>query len=469
MARFVFEDETPAPVPSAGRFVFEEEAPAAPEPESKGLGAARFLGPIPWLADRLMRNKEGTNIAARGGLQGMTLGWGEEASAGLAAALPFLDREATAPNLSDLARGQAEDTIGARYRRARDFYRGLNRQAQEADPSLFRGAESVGAVAPALATGGGAALPQGAKLGAKVLAGMKAAAPAGAAYGAGVSEADSLAGTAEDAALGGAGAALLGGGAPAVGAGARRLLAPISRKGAALAKKGVERAAQQSAERETAAVASLEGAARERAANAYRQMERIELALKNPALPAEERTALEAFKASPEYAALVQANAKGILGSAPSALAEREAAAAAAQEAREALPEAIKAGQAELLTPQGKEDVLSYLKSYGWPVLLGYGTAKVGEASGLDSTTAQTLGLVAGFSRSRPGKALLNRLSRPANQAALGNALRRLGSPPAAPPGAAKGAAISLTPEMEALISAMRGRPGLAGAAADEE
>lgn len=50
--------DQPAGAAPTERFVLEEAGEAAPEPERKGLGAARFLGPLPALADYAMRNPE---------------------------------------------------------------------------------------------------------------------------------------------------------------------------------------------------------------------------------------------------------------------------------------------------------------------------------------------------------------------------------------------------------------------------
>jgi hypothetical protein len=185
MARFVFEDETPAP---ASRFVFEDTG-EAPPPKISGVESA-----------------------LRSGYQGLTLGWGEELDAGLAAALPFLDRAATAP-----AQKGDPDTLGGRYQRALERYRGRYAAAREANPTTSQAAELIGAAVPALATAGGSAAAQGAGLGTRMLAGARAAAPLGAVYGAGASEADDMVGVAQDAALGGLAAGALGGAAPAIG------------------------------------------------------------------------------------------------------------------------------------------------------------------------------------------------------------------------------------------------------------
>lgn len=189
------------------------------------------------------------------------------------------------------------------------------------------------------------------------------------------------------------------------------------------------KAAEMAAKEKDAEVRSLEGAARERTANAYRQMERIELALNNPALPAEERAALEAVKASPEYQSLVSANARSIASEAPSALGERDAARQIAQEARTALPDAIKARQAELLSPQqADEQIMARVKRYGMPALgSAVGSVIGGPAGG-------AVGALGGAG-TRPMVHALRRMAQdPAVQTRLWGPLTNLGEDAAASP-----------------------------------
>jgi hypothetical protein len=365
---------------------------------------ARTVGALPLKAQQpIQPTVSGIESGARGGLQGLSAGWGDEGAAGIAALLPFTDREA--------AKG---DTIGERYRNAREFYRHENAQAEQANPGTYGAMEIAGAVAPTLL--GGAPATAGRTL--------TMAAGQGVAQGAGYSTHDGtrLLG---DSALGGA-LGLAGYGAGTlVGKGASAAV----RKGADLVRTGTARAAQQGAEAASKSVASLEGAARERAANAYRQMERINLALSDKSLPAQERAALEAFKASPEYADLVAANAKGILAAAPDAAAEREAARQIAAQARAALPAEIQNRTAELLKPQVKSDVKSFLKAYAEPLAWGLGAERVADLAGADPQTRAAAGVIAGAigGRTRAGKALYTRATRPAHQAAAGRLLERTG------------------------------------------
>jgi hypothetical protein len=595
MARFVFEDEAPAP---AARFVFEDE----PAPASVGRGESFVRGAVQGATVNLSDDLVGKTAEAGARLQAQTdasmplVVPGPRALAKTYPGLPYPEAQARwrqdelarrgYADLDAAAQGQnrafLDPAHAARGREVRDAERARNDAAYEANKGDYILGSVVGSTPVAIATGGAGATRQGAGLGARVLSGAKAAAPVGAVYGAGGSEADSVGGVVRDAAVGGAGAALFAGAVPAAGAVARRLTAPIARKGAAMVTKGTQRAQQQAAEESAQAVASLEGAARERAANAYRQMERIDSALKTPAAKAatdlpegnylyhvtpaenaeainlqglradapkiaeggphgntravflaendtvptyrnlygEEGTtvyrvprsavsgleedlasegrawmtkgnispellevfrnngwvparyaALEDFTRTPEYAALVAANAKGILAAAPGAAAEREAAAVIAAQARQDLPQAIQSRTGELLTPQARADAASFLKAYAEPAVWALGAQQAASALGMDPGTQAILAGAAGMigGRTRAGKALANRLTRPAHQVAVGNALRRIGSPPAVPPSATQTAAIGLDSELAALINAWRGRPGFAPAAAAEE
>lgn len=481
MPRFVFEEDgagaAPA-APPAPRFVFEDVPAPAP---SLGASAARgaVQGATLGFSDEIAGKTAelGSRLAAQAKAGSPLLLPGPRKLAALYPGVPYMDAMARwkadtgygSPERAAAAEAAYLDPANAaRGREVRDAERAANAEAQAAHPAAYLASSVAGSSPLALATGGAAG--PGAGLGARMLAGARAAAPAGAAYGAGMSEADTLGGRAVDALEGGIGAALLGGAAPAVGAGVRRVLSPIARKGADLVARGTARANQQAAEESAAAVRSLESATGERAANAYRQMERIELALANPATPAAERAALEAFKQSPEYAALVATNAKSILAAAPGAAAEREAAAAVAQEARQNLPQAIQSRAAELLTPQARADTLSFLKSYAEPAVWALGAQQAANALGLSPAAQSVLAIAAGTvgGRTRAGKALVNRLTRPAHQVAIGNALRRIGTPPSVPPSATQAAAVGLDPELDALLSVLRGRPGFVPAAAEE-
>jgi hypothetical protein len=167
--------------------------------------------------------------AARGALQGLSLGWGDEGAAGIAALLPFTDREA--------AKG---DTLGERYRNARELYRGRNTQAKESNPITYGANEIGGALAPMLLSGGAAAaraptllgrMGQAAATGAKI----------GSVAGAGYSDAKDATGLAGDTAGGAIGGAVLGPAVEAAGAGASRAGRWVSDKLGGLASEAARR------------------------------------------------------------------------------------------------------------------------------------------------------------------------------------------------------------------------------------
>lgn len=379
---------------------------------------------------------------ARGFGQGLSAGYGDEmagARRGAAAStparlalglIPFLGPALT-PAAEDVvavekARQQGRDpSFGEAYTEARDADRAANAAAQEAFPKTYLGTEITGAIASSMVPGGQAANVARGGRAAQFLSGLGRLAGQGALQGAGYSDGDTPGEVASDTGVG----SLVGLGGGALGKVFGRLGPWLTSKGRSLAARGTQRAAQQAAEESTAAVRSVEAAARERAANAYRQMERIELALQNPALPPAERAAIEAFKKTPEYADLVAANAKGVLAAAPDALAEREAAAAIAQAERAALPQAIATREKELLTPQPGADLKSYLKRYAEPVVWGIAGQQLGNAMGMDPRDQVITGTILGAigNRTRAGKALYDRLNRPAHQVPIGRALEGAG------------------------------------------
>jgi hypothetical protein len=152
------------------------------------------------LRDRLGITK--TESALRGAAQSATLGFGDEIEGLIQAALPvpgdtgsFFDR----------------------YRKWRDVSRTTDARASAANPksSLAGGLAGAAVTAPALAALAPAPLA-GAGLVARTAQGIKTAAPIGAVYGAGSSDATTIGGLATDSALGAAGAGLVGGGVSAV-------------------------------------------------------------------------------------------------------------------------------------------------------------------------------------------------------------------------------------------------------------
>lgn len=139
---------------------------------------------------------------ARGLEQGATLGFGPKINAGLSALLNQYTGKSTSPSLLDEYQKQRQESA-ANFKAAEEEY-----------PILSGAANIAGGIAPALLTGGGSLEAEGlmglAKTGAKI----------GGLAGLGGSEANDLAGTAKDVALGAAGGAIT---APLFGAAGKAL------------------------------------------------------------------------------------------------------------------------------------------------------------------------------------------------------------------------------------------------------
>jgi hypothetical protein len=347
-----------------------------------------------------------TGEAVRTGIdQGASLGWHDELS-GISRVLQNIPADWLYEKLHP---GEPKaPSAGEQYRAGRDEARANAKEAEAQHPTAYGLSYAAGSAVPFAATGGaaGATLPA-----------LASSAALGAAQGAGESEADL--GTRRflaDSSLGGAlGVAGYGAGAALGAVGSR-----LSKLATGRASGAAARAAQQAAEESSAAVRSVEGAARERAANAYRQVERIQNLLRDSSLPADTRTALEGFTRSPEYAQLLEANARGALAVAPEAAAERIAAQTAAEEARAALPQAITDRTADLRKTQFGKDAVSLVKSYGEPIVGGIAGSILGDefdSPKLGGAVGTTVGAI--FGRTRAGKAIRYRLERPGNSEAL--------------------------------------------------
>jgi hypothetical protein len=334
-----------------------------------------------------------TESAARGGLQGLSMGWGDEGAAGIAALLPFTDREA--------AHG---DTVGDRYRNAREFYRNRNAQAEQANPGTYLTGQIAGAVGSAVAAG----LPTA---GAK---GLAAAAGQGAAQGAGLSEREGF-GLAGDTALG-AGLGLAGYGAgAALGAGAKRAATVAgTRLGAAHG-----RALGQASEDVAEALNSLRGKYGGARQNESRAIEVLLRAESTGALSPQQATQLAALKASPSWTDAVQNVAQNYMDDFGGLAGSTTAAKSAYQQAAQSRAADVAKRAAELtsLKEAGKQ-VGARAKRYGVPLM---GTA-VGTAIG--GPVGGAVGALAGAG-TRPAVHALRRMAQhPAVQTALWDALR---------------------------------------------
>lgn len=199
---------------------FDPDAYLNSEPAAPAFDPDAYLGAKP-------APKPVSESVARGGLQGLSLGWGDEGAAAIAATLPFTDREAVAPHLADLVTGNAGNTWADRYRRAREFYRAQNEEAKKENPRAFTTGEIGGGLATAVVPAGGAA--KGLGLGAKILRGAATGAGVGGVYGAGASNAEKATDVVREAAGGAALGGATGGTLPVLGAGLKWAAAPVAK------------------------------------------------------------------------------------------------------------------------------------------------------------------------------------------------------------------------------------------------
>lgn len=167
--------------------------------------------------------------ALRGGLQGLSLKFGDELSAVL---------EALTPQAVNRALGQediaGDGTFRERYERARDWLRARNANAEASNPKTYLAGEVAGSALPLVTPAAVAAMPvRGASLGARVAQGAAVGGALGAVTGAG--NASTLADVPGEAFRGG-GVGLVGGAAlPAAGAAVSEGLAGLRSKAAEMA------------------------------------------------------------------------------------------------------------------------------------------------------------------------------------------------------------------------------------------
>lgn len=375
------------------------------------------LPPVPnhWDEFKPAQQPGRVESAGRGALQGATAGFADEGAAFFDALIPGLSR---AVNKDVLAGAPGDASFGDRYRTARDYYRGVNTQAREANPGSYLAGEVGGALIPipgaGAASGGRALLRAGGQ---------------GAVQGVGYSGADLTRGEvgelAKDASIG----TVTGVGGQIASAGLGRLVAAGRERAARLLTSAQKRAADQAEKEIAEQLASARGQLGAETQKGSRQVEN--LMRLEPALTPEQRTVYQMLQAQGIVPNLQQSVAQGTLERLPgqaATIAERKAAVEALEAAA---PDAIASRTKDLLTPQVRKDTRSFLKSYAEPVAWMVGTNQVADALGADTDTRMLLtgaaGLIGG--RTRAGKALASRVTRPAHQAAIAEALlRRLNS-----------------------------------------
>jgi hypothetical protein len=350
----------------------------------------------------------------RGGLQGLTLGWGDEAAGAISAALPAFLRN----KVDDEAVGQGE-TWRERYQHARDYYRARNKAAEEANPGTYLAGEVVGGTAPLLATGGGGAAAKAAGGGVR-LAPALAAAGQGVVAGAGYSDARDLTQNAKDAALGGA----LGAGGSVVSQKVGGLLSRIGSRAGAKEAAAAARAGAQAAEDVAAPIASARGELGAEVQKGSRYVENL-MRLQESMTP-EQRALYQELVDKGIVPDLQRAVAGSTLERLPGQAATIAEKGATLEALQSAAPQAVKDRAAQLMQPQFGKDAASFLKSYAEPLVAAYGANKVAEWVGADPEQRAGAAAVAGivFGRTRAGKALWNRLNRPGNQMSIQQAVQ---------------------------------------------
>lgn len=392
-----------------------------------------------------------TESLAAGGEQGISMGFSDElkglrrANAGsfLASsmsALPFVgpllapspaDRiaayRAKQPTLTDLILNRRRDSsFAGAYREGRDEERARLAQAEADHPNLYLGGEIGGAVATALIPGGGAKAAGTLSKGARLLRTAKGAgrlAGQGAIQGAGYSDASDSEELAGDTALG-AGVGLAG---RAFGKGLGWAGRKIGGLGRALIDRGTQRAEEQAAKEVADELASAAGKAGAEVQKGSRYVENL-MRLEEAMTP-EQRALYAQLQASGVVPNLQQSVAGSTLSALPqqaSTIAARQAELAALQQGAQ---KATEDRAADLLAPKALADTKSFLKSYAEPLVWAYLGNKAAEVAGASpeqrTVAAGAAGLIGG--RTRAGKALMNRITRPANQVALGKALQTTG------------------------------------------
>lgn len=177
------------------------EIPAIPEAidtrQAEALAEAEQYGYVPVQGDAEPGQLE---AFGRGGVQGATMGFGEEIGSAALAPFDFIRQflPGQAEDVEEQLKAQGFTGLEGRqdvldkYRGLRDTTREANKASEKAFPMTYLAGELAGGIAPAVATGGTAALSQVGKVGLKQLAkqGMKSGAKFAAIESLGRTEAD---------------------------------------------------------------------------------------------------------------------------------------------------------------------------------------------------------------------------------------------------------------------------------------
>ena len=221
------EAKAPAAAPASGGSLTDDQVAAADDKVAPGGLTGVITG----------KSQPGKAEAiGRGAVQGASLGFGDEISAGIDALLSHVPGVRTVAEKINLAGGEGAglpvDDPNITYAKRRDSYRAANADAQQAHPLLYGGAALAGGVATAAgapatlgrfgltrAAAAAEAATGGGKLGAGLGTAMDRALVSGGVAGLGTSEAKTVPGMASDTVTGAATAAATAGALHGLGAG----------------------------------------------------------------------------------------------------------------------------------------------------------------------------------------------------------------------------------------------------------
>jgi hypothetical protein len=397
----------------------------------------------------------------RGVAQGATLGFSDELAglaggAGVPRQEPSLvlpkrllspaayaqNFEATRPDVQAVQASEADRAArSAAFAGARDVERAKNEAAQQPHPRLYLGGQLFGGMAPAAlaapATGAQAVLQ---------------AAGQGATAGAGYSDASEAKRLVGDTALGGT-LGLLG---HAAGQGLAKGLSWAGGKARQIGDLARARAGAQAAGEVAEQVASARGALGAEVQKGSRYVENL-MRLGESMTP-EQQALYAQLEASGVVPKLQQAVAQSTLERLPGQASTIATKQAALDAAASGAPQAVAERTQSLLTPQVGADTRSFLKSYAEPAVAAYAAYKAADWAGATpeqkAAAASAAGLI--FGRTRAGKAIWNRVNRPAHQAALAEFMEARAAGPVAqsiPPALSYAAPAAAVSPMAALLA----------------
>lgn len=340
---------------------------------------------------------------ARGGGQGATLGFGDEAGAAVGAALQKVLPE----SLGGIDYGKSYADL---YRENRDVFRRENEAARKEHPFAYGAGEVAGSLPLMAATGAGGS--------------VGGAALQGGVQGAGLSGADvtrgDVKGLARDASLGaGLGVGAYGAGALFKGAMARVAAGAGQRAGAAAAKAG--QAATEDVGSEVQSLVSKYGGLRQTENKAILNLLAREA---SGLLDETNQKALAALKSTGRVTEALNESATNDLAFLATRLPEVQAAKQAMQTAQAGAPQAIAERTAEMLSPaMAKQQILARALRYGPPAVGSAVGAAIGGPAGV------AVGSLAGAGTRPMVQAVRRMVQNPAVQYQTMSAIERAAAP----------------------------------------